>query len=226
MLTAFTLRIGGYEYAGRDSLIGRSRWKGNYWWGDREFSWTPGENVEVSLSMDRPALPSREHAPPSAYFSKLPPDGHNGVDSFLLRLNFTKSVEINDANLKDHALVVNGGFVSEVEVLTGGRIWLITVEPDSVDDVTVSLHDATSCQDRGAVCYVDGNSLHYYPTLTVPGPGANPWQREGLMEPAGGIGFRSPVHRLRRWWLNGRDRNARGAAFMEAQTRRPNNDKG
>ena len=80
--TDFTLRIGNYEYAGRDSLIGRSRWKGNYWWGDGGFSWTPGENVEVRLSMDRTALPGREHAPPSGYFSKLPPDGHNGVDSF------------------------------------------------------------------------------------------------------------------------------------------------
>ena len=90
------------------------------------------------------------------------------------RLNFTKPVEITDANLRDHALVVDGGSVSEVETSTDGLVWLITVEPDSVDDVTVSLHEAANCQELGAICSGSGKSLYYHPTLTVAGPGANP----------------------------------------------------
>ena len=166
--TDFILRIGSYEFAGRDSSIGRSNWKGNYWWGQKRFSWTPGETVEVTLSMDRTVLPTREQAPPSGYFSNVTANDHNGVDSFQFRLNFTRSVDITDSNLKDHALVVRGGSVSKVRAVTGGRVWLITVEPDSSDDVTISLHETASCQELGAVCSVSGESLYYYPTLTAP----------------------------------------------------------
>ncbi len=165
----FTLRIGGSEYSGRDSSIGRSNWEGNYWWGDRGFSWTPGETVEVSLSMNLAPLPAREDAPPSAYLTYMP-DGHNGDDSFQFRFNITQPVDLTDVNLRDHALVVDGGSVSNVEASEGGR-WLITVEPDSSDDVTISLYEAADCQEPGAICSRGGESLYYYPALTVPGPG-------------------------------------------------------
>ncbi len=163
----FTLRIGGSEYSGRDSSIGQSRWEGNYWWGDTGFSGTPGETVEVSLSVNPAPLPAREQAPPSAYFTDMP-DAHNGDDSFQFRLNTTRQVDITDVNLRDHALVVDGGSVSNVEALGDGR-WLVTVEADSTDDVTISLYEATDCQEAGAICTVDGVSLNYYPVLTVPG---------------------------------------------------------
>ena len=166
--TDFTLRIGGSDYAGRDSSIGRSIWAGNYWWGDRGFSWTPGETVEVSLSMNLAPLPAREDAPPSAYFTHMP-DSHNGDDSFEFRLDFTQPVEITDVNLRDHALEVDGGSVSNVEALQEHR-WLITVEPDSSDDVAVSLYEAANCQEPGAICSVGGKGLYNYPVLTVPGP--------------------------------------------------------
>ena len=163
----FTLRIGGSEYSGRDSSIGRSNWEGNYWWGDRGFSWTPGETVEVSLSMNLAPLPAREDAPPSAYFTYMP-DGHNGDDSFQFRFNITQPVDLTDVNLRDHALVVDGGSVSNVKASGGGR-WLVTVEPDSSDNVTISLYEAADCQEPGAICTVGGASLYYYPVLTVPG---------------------------------------------------------
>ena len=163
----FTLRIGGSEYSGRDSSIGRSNWEGNYWWGDRGFSWTPGETVEVSLSMNLAPLPARGDALPSAYFTYMP-DVHNGDDSFQFRFNITQPVDLTDVNLRDHALVVDGGSVSNVEALGGGR-WLITVEPDSSDNVTISLYEAADCQEPGAICTVGGASLYYYPVLTVPG---------------------------------------------------------
>ena len=163
----FTLRIGGSEYSGRDSSIGRSNWEGNYWWGDRGFSWTPGETVEVSLSMNLAPLPAREDAPPSAYFTHMP-DGHNGNDSFQFRFNITQPVDLTDVKLRDHALVVDRGSVSNVEAL-GGHRWLVTVEPDSTDNVTISLYEAANCQEPGAICTVGGASLYYHPVLTVPG---------------------------------------------------------
>ena len=67
--------------------------------------------------------------------------------------------------------MVNGGSVSKVEALTAGRVWSITIQTDSSDDVTVSLYLAASCQELAAICSGDGKSLYYYPTLTVPGPG-------------------------------------------------------
>ncbi|MCY4652589.1 MAG: cadherin-like beta sandwich domain-containing protein, partial [Dehalococcoidia bacterium] len=162
----FTLRIGDYEYAGRDSYISRSRWKGNYWWGDSGFSWTPGETVEVSLSIDRAPLPAREQAPPSAYFTRIP-DINNGLEPLEFRLNFTRDVDITAAELRDHALVVGGGTVREVERISGRRVWLITVEPDSSAVVTVSLYEAATCEEQGAICTGSGERLHNYPTLTV-----------------------------------------------------------
>ena len=161
------MRIGGSEYSGRDSSIGRSNWEGNYWWGDRGFSWTPGETVEVSLSMNLAPLSARGDALPSAYFTYMP-DSHNGDDSFQFRFNITQPVDLTDVNLRDHALVVDGGSVSNVEALGGGR-WLTTVEPDSSDNVTISLYEAADCQEPGAICTVGGASLYYYPVLTVPG---------------------------------------------------------
>ena len=163
----FTLRIGGSEYSGRDSSIGRSNWEGNYWWGDRGFSWTPSETVEVSLSMNLAPLPARGDALPSAYFTYMP-EAHNGDDSFQFRFNITQPVDLTDVNLRDHALVVDGGSVSNVEAMGGGR-WLVTVEPDSSDNVTISLYEAADCQEPGAICTVGGASLYYYPVLTVPG---------------------------------------------------------
>ena len=178
----FTLRIGGSEYAGRDSSIGHSIWEGNYWWGNRGFSWTPGETVEVSLSMNLAPLPAREDAPPSAYFTYMP-SGHNGADSFQFRLNFTQPVEITDVNLRDHALVVDGGSVSKVKDL-GDRRWLVIVEPDSSDDVTVSLYEAANCQELGAICSSGGASLYNYPVLTVLVAGASAVSAQGAVPDA------------------------------------------
>ena len=166
----FTLRIGGSEYAARDSSVSRSIGSGNYWWGDRGFSWTPGETVEVSLSMNRAPLPTLEDAPPSAYFGYLP-NGHDGADSFDFRLTFTQPVEITNADLKDHTLMVNGGSVSKIKTVKSGRVWTITVQPDSSDDVSIALYETANCQDLGAICTAIGKPLHNYPTLTVPGPG-------------------------------------------------------
>ncbi len=165
----FILRIGDYEYAGRDSSIQPARWPGSYWWGDRGFSWTPGETVDVSLTMDQAPLPTREQAPPTAYFSNIPSD-HNGVDTLEFRLNFTGDVAITDEGLRHHGLVVDGGTVKKVQRVSGGKAWLITVEPDSDADVGVSLYKAAGCQEQGAICSGDGDGLHYHPTLTVPGP--------------------------------------------------------
>ena len=167
----FKLQIGGYEYAGRDSSIGNGLGSGKYWWGDGKFSWTPGEAVKVSLSLEGTALPVLENSPPSAYFSSVP-SSHNGVDSFDFRLNFTQPVGITDANLKEHGLLVDGGSVSRVKAL-GNLSWLISVEPGSRDDIAVSLYDATGCHEPGAICGSGGESLYSHPVFTVLGPAAS-----------------------------------------------------
>ncbi len=167
----FTLRIGDSEYVGGDSLVMPGHNLATYWWEDNGFNWTLGEEVDVNLSMGRALLPEREDAPPVAYFTRVP-DGHSGSDSFTFALSFTQEVDVNKNLLRNNALLVEDGSVSEVNK-RGSNNWEITVTPDSGDAVSIALYEAANCQELGAICTGSGIQLSNYPSFTVPGAGEN-----------------------------------------------------
>ena len=101
------------------------------------------------------------------------PQSHDGESEFNFRLAFVKDVGISPTSLRDDALAATGGAVTQVQrVDDRSDLFEITVEPDSDEDVTVTLSSSGDCGESGAVCTQeeDPRQLYNSPTATVAGP--------------------------------------------------------
>ena len=169
----FTLGIGDVQYERRESSRPITKYRDAYWWEARDWNWSAGDTLEVSLTLTSGAdapVPQLPLAPPTAWF-RLAPENHNGVDGFTFRLHFSQDIATGRETLRDHSLEVAGGSVTGVERVNGShRIWEITVAPASSGDVTIALPADRTCEAPGAICTADGRELHNRPEFTVPGP--------------------------------------------------------
>ena len=169
----FTLGIGDVQYERRESSRPITKYRDAYWWEARDWNWSAGDTLEVSLTLTSGAdapVPQLPLAPPAAWF-RLAPENHNGVDGFTFRLHFSQDIATGRETLRDHSLEVTGGSVTGVERVNGShRIWEITVAPASSGDVTIALPADRACEAPGAICTADGRELHNRPEFTVPGP--------------------------------------------------------
>ena len=169
----FTLSIGDVQYERRESSRPITKYRDAYWWEARDWNWSAGDTLEVSLTLTSGAdapVPQLPLAPPAAWF-RLAPENHNGVDGFTFRLHFSQDIATRRETLRDHSLEVTGGSVTGVERVNGShRIWEITVAPASSGDVTIALPADRTCEAPGAICTADGRKLHNRPEFTVPGP--------------------------------------------------------
>ena len=169
----FTLGIGDVQYERRESSRPITKYRDAYWWEARDWNWSAGDTLEVSLTLTSGAdapVPQLPLAPPAAWF-RLAPENHNGVDGFTFRLHFSQDIATGRETLRDHSLEVTGGSVTGVERVNGShRIWEITVAPASGGDVTIALPADRTCEAPGAICTADGRKLHNRPEFTVPGP--------------------------------------------------------
>ena len=168
----FVLEVDGERFVGSQSLVpGGLPLRGTYWWPtDGVVSGSVGGAVDVSLSAGTDALAERGASPPGAWFSQVP-DAHDGSSQFTLRLNVDESdVGVTAGSMAD-ALTVTGGSLADVsEVSPAGRTWKLTVAPDGIGDVTVSLSAPTDCVSALSVCSADGRMLRNSPQATVQGP--------------------------------------------------------
>ena len=168
----FTLGIGDAQYERRDGSRPSTMFTEAYWWEAPNLNWSPGDVMEVSLTLasgSDASLPELPLAPPTAYF-RLMPETHNGVDPFTFRLHFTEVIATDPETLRDHSLDVTGGSVITAgKVGDSGRIWEITVAPASTRDVTIALPADRGCEVPGAACTADGRQLHNRPEFTVAG---------------------------------------------------------
>ena len=190
----FTLRIGNSVYVAGDSLgnalPGNRPSKIQYWWEVGGAEWTPGETMEVSLTMASNPLPQRGEAPPVGYFTEMP-DSHEGADSLVkFRFTLTKGSVITEEDFANNALAVDGGSVVDVKRRSGGRKWEITIAPDTHAELSVSIRKATNCQELGAVCsrQPSGTGLSVHRSMVHSDQGlADAQQLSGLeLEDAGG----------------------------------------
>ena len=169
----FTLGIGDVQYERRESSRPITKYRDAYWWEARDWNWSAGDTLEVSLTLTSGAdapVPQLPLAPPVAWF-RLAPENHTGVDGFTFRLHFSQDIATGRETLRDHSLEVTGGSVTGVERVNGShRIWEITVAPASSGDVTIALLADRTCEAPGAICTADGRELHNRPEFTVPGP--------------------------------------------------------
>ena len=123
----------------------------------------------LSIKQARPWV-FADGAPLAARFAAFP-DVHDGSTPFTLRLNFTGTVQTDEAALQG-ALVVTGGAVTAVTEVRASsrRSWQITVRPDGSSSVTVALAGGIACNLPGAICTARGVQLHNSPEVSVPGP--------------------------------------------------------
>ena len=101
------------------------------------------------------------------------PQSHDGESEFTVRLAFVKDVGISPTSLREDALAATGGAVTRVQrVDDRSDLFEVTVEPDSDEDVTVTLSSSGDCGESGAVCTreEDPRQLYNSPTATVAGP--------------------------------------------------------
>ena len=128
------------------------------------------------LSAGAAAVPVAEGTLPAltAAFGGAP-EAHDGSDAFTLELGFTGPVTTAAEVMRSQALRVTNGRVTEARHEEGRRDrWLLTVEPASLQDVTVALEAGASCADAGAVCTPDGRTLSRREEARVKGPASIP----------------------------------------------------
>ena len=108
----------------------------------------------------------------TARFQEVP-RSHDGESEFTLRVAFIEDVGISPTSLREDALTVTGGTVTQAQrVDDRSDLFEITVEPASDDDVTITLAAGSDCAVAGAICTEgeDPKTLYNSPTATVSGP--------------------------------------------------------
>ena len=101
------------------------------------------------------------------------PRSHDGESEFNFQVAFVKDVGISPDSLREDALAATGGAVTQVQrVDDRSDRFEITVEPDSDEDVTITLSSSGDCGESGAVCTQeeDPRKLYNSPAATVAGP--------------------------------------------------------
>ena len=100
---------------------------------------------------------------------------HDGSKAFEVKLNFTGAVTATSESMRGEALRVTNGRLAEVTTVNGrSDRWLLTVEPTSIQTVTLALVPADSCDEAGAVCAPDGRKLSSGAEASVNGPASVP----------------------------------------------------
>ena len=134
--------------------------------------------------MDWRLAPAPEAALTAAFHGV--PGEHDGESAFSFSLTFSEEVKLSYRALRGPALVVTNGRVTKAKRVAKGenRRWTITVQPDSFEDVEVTLPATTDCAAPGAVCTHGGRKLSNTVTATVQGPAllsvADARAREGI----------------------------------------------
>ena len=101
------------------------------------------------------------------------PRSHDGESEFTVRLAFVTNVGISPSSLREDALTVTGGTVTQAQrVDDRSDLFEITVEPASDEDVTITLAAGSDCAAAGAICTEgeDPKKLYNSPAATVSGP--------------------------------------------------------
>ena len=167
-------------------------------WSDGETIWVTSRAGKIDAyrlpgtSGGSRTLKATEADPLTASFA-LAPEAHDGENGFKLRIAFSDDVEITPEDMRDHALLVSGGTVTDAARMKGrSDLWELTVEPAGPGPVSILAPLGRACTDQGALCTADGRSLTAGPALQVPGPPADgppdaPDQPEGTAVFVGGV---------------------------------------
>ena len=172
----FTLFVGDSDYRGSESMVSETTTAdAGYWWPSASPDWSADGPVRVDLLM-HPGVPlgDRQKAPVTGYFRNYPSE-HDGNTDLSFRIYFGEGIPTTADSLRDHVLSVSGGTVSGVEAVDDvGRIWAVSVTPESHHPVTVGIEADLDCQSSAAICTADGRGLFNRMALTVEPREKNP----------------------------------------------------
>ena len=102
------------------------------------------------------------------------PESHDGATAFTFELRFSEEPGggFSATTLRDQALTVSGGTITNVRQLeTGKKLkWEITLQPSGNEEVAVILLPTIDCADQGAICTGDGRGLSVGRAILVLGP--------------------------------------------------------
>ena len=109
--------------------------------------------------------------PLTASFVDVPAE-HDGDSAFTLRMAFSEPLSwMNGRRLREDVVAVAGGRATKASRVNRRRdLWQLTVEPDSLAEVTVTLAAGAACDTPAAVCTSDGRALSNTISATVLGP--------------------------------------------------------
>ena len=125
----------------------------------------PGVTVQV---LEPTSSPGGAAEPLTAEFEDLPEDGHDGETPFSFRIAFSEDIATSAADMRDHALTVTGGTVTDAGRVDGrSDLWRFTVRPAGDDMVAITLPGDRECSDAGAICTEDGRKLSAGIAVTV-----------------------------------------------------------
>ena len=111
-----------------------------------------------------------------------PPQRHDGRKQVEVQVGFSEQIEESPEEVGEHGMRVEGGEVTSAHEVDDredgpeGRevMWEFEIEPDSDEDLTVSLEAGRPCEEDGAICTPDGRSLSEEISTTVEGPDTGP----------------------------------------------------
>ena len=138
------------------------------------------------------------------------PAAHDGASAFTFRIAFSERVGwMNGRRLREHVVAVAGGRATAAGRVNRRRdLWQVTVEPDSLAAVTVTLAAGAACRTPAAVCTSDGRALSTTIATTVAGPPVAPLTASFEGVPAEHDGETAFTFRIafseRVGWMNGR----------------------
>ena len=112
--------------------------------------------------------------PPLTASTHDEPEFHDGATAFTFELRFSEEPGggFSATTLRDQALTVSGGTITNVRQLETGKNlrWEITVQPSGNEEVIVMLPPTIDCAAQGAICAGDGRILSVALAILVLGP--------------------------------------------------------
>ena len=145
-------------------------------WRGTALSWSNGDVVQVQIVDGRlSGMGQGQQAQPLTAVFENTPQTHDGASPFTFRIVFSEAVAIEPAAMRDHALTVSGGTVTDAVAVDGATdVWALTVEPSGDHAVSILLPVPDDCADAGAVCTTDGRKLSAGLARVIPmaAPGA------------------------------------------------------
>lgn len=89
-----------------------------------------------------------------------------------MQIRFSEPITISYKSFMEHSFRVSGATVTSAKRVDGQNdLWEIAVKPESSRKLTVSIIGGRPCDQDGAVCTGDGNTLQGNPTISIEGPG-------------------------------------------------------